>query len=96
MNILWLCVILSSFCVCARMCWQPCEILFACFLQSKVLLFYMLYFIKFIVSFFVLFFFFEVLVLVKPMWEVLTVQSDIILFIVGKMKLVLSDLICDS
>lgn len=45
---------------------------------------------------FLSFFFFKVLVLVKPMWEMLTVQSDIILFIVGKMKLVLSDLICDS
>ena len=36
--------------------------------------------------------------MVELMWEMLTVQSDIIscLFIVAEMKLVLSDLLCDS
>lgn len=36
--------------------------------------------------------------MVELLWEMLTVQSDIIscLVFVGKMKLVLSDLLCDS
>jgi len=36
--------------------------------------------------------------MVEPMWEMLVVQSNIIscLFIAGKIKLVLSDLLCGS